>query len=151
MAPGRVLVGMVLSLIAGMVAEIIDRVAQLTQDPYFDAHGVEITPPTDWVRYYILGAVLGLLIGLALGITEGLYSGSRTRFWRAALFGALGGGLCGLIALHGGSILYAMLGGNPTSAAIQTTVGFLHQIFARSLGWALMGMLLGAVGGVPQL
>src|SRR5262245_29517220 len=108
MSPGRVLVGMLLGLAGGVIGEIVDALCHLTQDPVGNAP----VPPVDW-RFYILGAVLGLCIGGGLGITEGLYSGSRTRFSRAAVYGALGGLLCGYLGFGIGGILYQLLGGDP--------------------------------------
>jgi pSer/pThr/pTyr-binding forkhead associated (FHA) protein len=135
---------MVLCLAGGVLAEVIDKVFSLTRD----IEGNGPIPGVDW-NYYILGIALGLCIGLGLGITEGLYSGSRTRFWRAACWGALGGAVSGFVGFGFGGILYGQLGGDPRMQS--TTVGFLQQILARSLGWGLMGMMLGTVGGWPTL
>jgi pSer/pThr/pTyr-binding forkhead associated (FHA) protein len=142
MSPGRVLTGMVLGLVGGILAELVDANPghPLTRDVPGALAGWE---------FYVLGAVLGLFVGTGLGITDGLYTGSRTRFWRALAAGALGGPVCGFVAFGIGGYLYGALGGDAFHA-VHSPADVLQQVIARTSGWALMGLLLGTVGGLPD-
>ena len=100
---------------------------RLTHDPAPN----QPAPPVDW-RFFLLGALLGLCIGVGLAVTDGLYSGSRVKFRRHLLYGALAGPVCGYIAFGLGGMLYSMLGGDPTSNSTNTVGSFLQQMVART-------------------
>src|SRR5437868_11172258 len=131
MSPGRVLATMVMGLAGGVAAELIDLAFHLAHDPQPNQ-----PPPAIGWEYYLLGMVLGLCIGVGLGAADGLYTGSGSKFWRSAAYGAGAGLICGYVAFGIAGELYDLLGGDPTPAATASVGGFLKQIVARTSGWA---------------
>jgi hypothetical protein len=89
-------------------------------------------------RLFVKDAVTGALIGLALGAATGAYQGlfrdrSRARLLHGARVGALLGTAGGVVGLVLGEAVFTLAGGG---------------LFARSLGWAAFGALVGASEGI---
>lgn len=151
MAPGRVLVSIIMGLVGGIVTELIDMAAHLTLDPVKDPVSGQLVVPDPGWRYWVLGLVIGLCYGAALGVVDGIYSGSRAKFWRATLATAVGGMLLGLAGLGIGSLIYGHIGGDPLATGRSNAGVVVLQVLARSIGWAVMGLFVGMVGGLPTL
>lgn len=154
MSPVRVLRGFTLGGIGGVLGWFLIEFLPppFPSPPFrpgaFEAPGAiipSITPTDSGLQ----GIILGLCIGGMLGISEGVAEGTASRF-RRSLFAFLGlGGLGGFLGLYFGQILYGILGGD---GRVPGNVGeFFQQIIARSVGWMLIGLLLGAVFGAPNL
>jgi pSer/pThr/pTyr-binding forkhead associated (FHA) protein len=91
----------------------------------------------------MLGLMLGLCIGGFLGLSEGMAEGTTARFRRVLAWFVGLGAVGGFLGLYFGQQLYtAMRGGNSGV--------FAWELLARSLGWALIGVFLGAIFGVPN-
>jgi hypothetical protein len=86
---------------------------------------------------------VGGMIGMMLAAVEGVQTRSWEKASRAAAIGlgvgAAGGFLGGVI----GQILYGALGGSNSSGPLTG-----QQVFARSVGWALVGVVVGLAQGV---
>lgn len=87
-----------------------------------------------WLAYAFVGSGVGLFIGGMLGAVEGLViKRSASRAIVGAIVGALAGLFSGLIGLLLGEAGFLLIGGG---------------LVARSLGWLLLGLLLGLGEGV---
>lgn len=88
------------------------------------------------VYWYVM---IGLLIGLGLAIAEPVVGhngkSAMLRGFIGAGLGALGGYICSLFI----NDVYLYLGGHNASSS------FVQQIFARGVGWSILGMFL-AIG-----
>jgi hypothetical protein len=83
----------------------------------------------------VVGALIGFFIGLMIGLAEGVLTRNLYRAWRGALLsGALGlaGGAVGLPLAEG---LFQLLGG---------------QAWARAIGWAVFGLLIGLAASLTS-
>lgn len=89
-----------------------------------------------YVRAALIGPLIGVGIGFMVGGTEGIVaSQSLRRFLRGSGFGAAFGALGGLLGLVLGEFIFNLLGGG---------------VWARSVGWSLFGILVGASDGFAQ-
>src|SRR4051812_4695470 len=151
MSPLRVLRGFIFGALGGALGWMLVEFLPLPypfQPARFEAPGAmppEVSPHME----ALLGLALGLAIGGFLGMSEGLSEGTMGRFKRAFWTFILLGPLGGYVGLYFGQYLYAALGGS--GGANVTLTDFFPQLFARSMGWMLLGLLLGACMGVPGL
>ena len=116
--------------------------AWMIVEPVFDESFL-MTAEGRWVTVF-LAAFLGGLIGAGLGAVEGISARLLERALKSAAIGFVIGIVGGVVGLFAGSLLYLALHGGQPGA------GFL-QIFARSLGWAGMGTLIGLARGLYPL
>ncbi|HBE01928.1 MAG: hypothetical protein A2096_07500 [Spirochaetes bacterium GWF1_41_5] len=88
--------------------------------------------------------IMGALIGAFLGGAQGYYTKNRFRMISGSktggIFGLFGGMISGLIA----NFLYGFILSNMQSP------GLFQQMAARTAGWAVFGMLLGAAYGIKE-
>jgi pSer/pThr/pTyr-binding forkhead associated (FHA) protein len=139
----RVLRGLVLGAIGGFLGWVLVELFRLAPDNQRTATMTTVV---------LFGAVIGLLDGLALGVGEGITAGTKPKFQRAVLVGAVAGMLGGVLGLAFGQKFYETL---LTTAGIhrQGEPGFgqfLIQLVARSIGWGLIGTFVGASVGMPS-
>ncbi len=152
MSPIRVLRGLFLGGVGGFLGWLLTEFLPL---PYpfaparFEQPGA-VLPLVHPASMGLLGAVLGIAIGGALGLSEGVGEGTRSRFTRTMLAFLLAGFFGGFLGLSIGQQLYGVLGGNPNTASLGAS-DFLPQLFARALGWALIGLFMGVALGLPNL
>ncbi len=91
------------------------------------------------------GAIYGTFFGLSFGSVDGITAGVNARKWlglaTGAAAGLLGGGLGALV----GQAFYLSLGQYLLQRPDARIAGF---VFARGIGWATMGLFIGAVEGL---
>jgi pSer/pThr/pTyr-binding forkhead associated (FHA) protein len=106
----------------------------------------------------VLGALIGLGIGAALGAAEGLDRGSNAQAQRFALGGAGLGAIGGFLGIRIGQAIYgpweninqSWAAPNPANPLqnISLPLVFLSEIMARTVGWSLIGLLVGGSMGL---
>lgn len=95
------------------------------------------------------GALVGLGIGAGLGVAEGLYGGSLALTGRRILQGAAVGGAGGLVGIVLGQTIYGPWAAiNDSLPTVLAPVHFVMDLLARSVGWAFIGLLIGAGQGL---
>lgn len=85
-------------------------------------------------------AIIALFIGLFLGIGEGVFYGSKEKTVKYALIGA---GVSTVIGLISGFLAQWMY-----SEMLTNSSSDIAAAFVRGLGWAVMGLGIGAAGGL---
>jgi pSer/pThr/pTyr-binding forkhead associated (FHA) protein len=90
-----------------------------------------------------LAICVGGMIGLCLGAVDGIVEGNWRKLGRGVLIGALCGILFGGIGLSAGNAIYNALGG-ANELEHPGLFSFIQQVIARTFGWALLGVGLGA-------
>jgi pSer/pThr/pTyr-binding forkhead associated (FHA) protein len=143
MSSTRVLRGLVLGALGGVLGWLI-----VEPVPYLTTDNIQ---SVDWTAIAILGAIVGAGIGAALGVAEGIVAGTAPKFKRAVMMGALVGAAGGCLGLWIGQAFYggilAMF--RITTQEPRTPFEFFLHLIARTLGWTLLGMLVGLSVGVP--
>ncbi len=114
-----------------------------------------LTPNSDVVDFVAqswLGALLGMGIGAALGAAEGLDRGSNRQAGVYALGGAGVGLLGGFLGIRLGQAIYGPWSGFNTHleafGGAGTLTAFISNVAARTVGWACIGLFVGAAMGV---
>lgn len=103
----------------------------------------------NWASQLVLGAMVGAGIGVGIGAADGLYAGSRQRILRGCIVGGAVGVAGGLVGIHIGQMVFGPLYGlGERLERVQAALSFAVQTGARSIGWALMGMLMGGALGL---
>jgi len=103
----------------------------------------------NWASQLVLGAMVGAGIGIGIGAADGLYAGSRQRIVRGCVVGGAVGIAGGLVGIHLGQMVFGPLYGfGEQLQRVQAALAFAVQTGARSIGWALMGMLMGGALGL---
>ena len=98
-------------------------------------------------KYLLYGAIFGLLLGLLLAVVDTLALGSRRRILETLALGAAIGAAGGWFGLWLGQAVYGAITGSGGNAV--TNAGrFLVLLFARALGYSLIGASVGAAQGV---
>lgn len=105
--------------------------------------------PINYTAQLVLGALVGAGIGVGLGAAEGIYRGSSVQLTRNVAMGAATGLAGGTIGIYFGQAIFGPLysfghGLEHTSLA----ASFAVQLVARAVGWALMGLFMGAAQGL---
>ena len=85
--------------------------------------------------------ILGIFVSVGLSIAEGVVSRNLSSVLKNGVLGAFLGGLGGLIVSLFINRLYNALQGDTTSLSFQ-------QIFARSIGWGVLGAFLAIAPGI---
>lgn len=100
--------------------------------------------------YLLYGAAFGLILGLLLGVADALSLDSARQVAMTvglgAAFGFVGGGL----GLHLGQTVYGWLIGGAASPANETPGHFIGDLFARAIGWGIIGAIVGAAQGAGR-
>jgi hypothetical protein len=91
------------------------------------------------------GALFGLVFGAFFASAEGIISGNKRRIRRATLVGAGIGLLGGILGFLAGQAALFILGEMVFGRAREVTVYGLP--LARAIGWALLGLFVGAAEG----
>jgi pSer/pThr/pTyr-binding forkhead associated (FHA) protein len=105
--------------------------------------------PVNYTSQMVLGALVGAGIGVGLGAAEGIYRGSRQQLRLWSVLGGFVGVIGGLVGIYIGQMVFG-----PTYAfgeklsSFSAVAGFAVQTAARAVGWALMGMIIGAAQGL---
>ncbi len=88
--------------------------------------------------------LLGLLIGLGLAVAEPIVGHNEKsaviRGFIGAMLGAIGGYICSLFI----NDIYHFFGGG------QSTSSFMKQMFARGIGWSILGAFLAIAPGIAM-
>lgn len=92
------------------------------------------------------GAVYGGLFGLAFGSVEGVAGGVSARKWIGLAVGVVIGLAGGAVGALGGQAIYLAIGQYLLQAGADR--GAVGLPLARGLGWALMGLIIGAGEGL---
>lgn len=128
---------MVQMLIAGLIGGLA---AWISTEPWTHDDGQVSDFMTAMTETLLFTALIGAMVGAALGSVEGLLSGVFAKMAKGAgigfLIGALGGAIAGVL----GQLVYGFLTDRNDT--------FLYQVFARTVGWALIGMGIGLAQGV---
>ena len=93
---------------------------------------------------FILTLTVGGCIGLFLGAVDGIVSADKKKILTGLAVGAFAGIVLGSIGLQLGSLIYNLLGGSNIQSQTPNIFTFALQVFARSMGWAMMGVGFGA-------
>ncbi len=88
----------------------------------------------------IWGGIVSFIISLSFGVVGGWLNRSYERMWKDGLRQGLYGALGGAVGSFFGQLVYGELGGGYVSS-------LATQIFARTLGWALLGLGIGFANG----
>ncbi len=93
---------------------------------------------------FILTLTVGGCIGLFLGAVDGIVSADKKKILTGLAVGAFAGIVLGSVGLQLGSLIYNLLGGSNIQSQTPNIITFSLQVFARSMGWAMMGVGFGA-------
>jgi pSer/pThr/pTyr-binding forkhead associated (FHA) protein len=148
----RVLLHLLAGALGGFVIWMIaEPSAWLTPD---NPLGYDI----NYTAQSVLGALLGLGIGAALGAAEGWDRGSLRQTWIYAAMGAGIGLMGGFFGIRMGQGVYGpwetfnvhLQTPNPANPLqpVLLPVVFISEVLARSVGWSLIGLLVGGSMGL---
>lgn len=112
---------------------------------------VLIGPSIPGYGFYLLyGALFGLILGLLLGVVESMWLDSRRQAGLLLALSGLTGFVGGGLGLHIGQSVWGMLAPSNPEAAAGSPGLFFTTLFARALGYALVGGLVGAALGASR-
>ena len=137
----RNLIGGVAGAIAGWI--IVEPWPWLTTDP---SPG-NPDPPVSMAATAVLGLIVGGAMGAGLGAAEGVNSGSQKQLARSLAIGLLVGLAGGLVGIYFGQLFYGAVSPG-TRGEMTGLLDFLRQIVARTVGWAIWGLLIGTAQGI---
>lgn len=139
----RILVGLIAGTIGGFLGWFLQEnlIRHEVIKDVLTGH-VQIVPLTEGqVRTLVF--CVGGLIGLFLGTVDGIVEGNRRKLGQGIVIGAVAGIFVGYVGFFVGGYLYNLLGGGDTANRLGM-LSFARQVIARTLGWAMMGLALGA-------
>ena len=110
----------------------------------FDKH----QPADIMVANTEIGLLAGLLIGGMLGAADALWTRSPKAARRALWAGCLAGAAGGFLGITIGQTAFDVLSPDPK---VHTMAAFAIRVFARAIGWTIVGAGLGAAQGIPTL
>ena len=144
----NLLAGGLAGLLAWALTDATGWFADVFQAHYLVRSGLFGDP-----KFLLYGAIFGLLLGLLLGLIDSLSLGSARQAQRLLTLSALAGFIGGYVGLAiGQSVfggLYSLSHANPNDPNL--SVGqFLVILLARSLGWALIGGVVGTAQGLAR-
>ena len=91
----------------------------------------------------VLALCVGGLTGMFLGSVEGIADRNPRKVLTGIAGGAVAGFFLGFIGLFLGNIVFAVLGGT-NGLGNSDFLSFSRQVVARTLGWAMLGLGIGA-------
>ena len=144
----------ILSLVVGTLSAMLAWI-MIDFTPLYSMTSGVVTYGSIWqvtAAQVPLAAIFGMLVGLGLGFVNGLSSGSRSQLKRNMAWGIFYGILGGVLGIYFGQLIYGPLHRDPGSVAPGSLLGplvFLSNVFARAIGWGLIGLFLGASQGFP--
>jgi hypothetical protein len=147
---GRTLQGLWSGASAGLVAWLLIEKTGWFNRLLFNTEGIAAGSHVYWLQA-ALGGLFGLTV--AVGVCLGDWREPRSNEARARLLVLSGitGMFGGLIGMLAGFWVYNLI--VPASAAVTpgpTTRQVLDGLLARSIGWAIVGMSIGAAQGIPR-
>jgi pSer/pThr/pTyr-binding forkhead associated (FHA) protein len=92
----------------------------------------------------VLALCVGGLTGMFLGAVDGIAERSPRKLAIGIAGGAAAGFFLGFIGLFVGNIVYSLLGGTNSLNGGGDFLAFIRQVIARTLGWAMLGLGIGA-------
>ena len=98
-------------------------------------------------KFLLYGALFGLLLGLMLAVVESLSIGSQRRLIQTLALGAGIGAVGGWVGLSLGQSVFGVIVGSG-SEEVSSPGRFFVLLFARALGYALIGAIVGAAQGI---
>jgi len=98
-------------------------------------------------KFLLYGALFGLLLGLMLAVVDSLSIGSQRRLIQTLALGAGIGAVGGWVGLWLGQSVFGVIVGSG-SEEITSTGRFFVLLFARAIGYSLIGAIVGAAQGV---
>jgi pSer/pThr/pTyr-binding forkhead associated (FHA) protein len=137
-----------LNLIAGAIAGVLAwALTDLTGwFPYLNSQA-EITAFNPQFVFY--GAIFGLMLGVMLGVVEALSLDSQRQMAAALGFGAGIGFVGGAIGLPFAQTVYSFLSPSGLADSASPLV-FFQTLFARAIGYAVVGAIVGASQGASR-
>lgn len=128
------LVGLVGSLIGFFLVEIVNFNRALASTNSFVATMITI-------------AAFGICFGAVMGGAEGFFRKNKTRLYYGLKVGAILGLISGIISGFIAQFIYNFI----LSAFIEQSVPSLTVVmFARTVGWCILGLLLGTAYGIKE-
>jgi len=135
------LVGLIAGAIGGFLGYLLQE-SQINYSAFIHINGRVEDMPAWAVRTLIF--CVGGAIGLFLGTVDGIVEGNPRKLLRGLLLGTVSGIFLGGIGFYLGNLFFSLLGGNPAVPQETGMFSFIHLIIARSFGWSMLGLALGA-------
>lgn len=132
-------------IIAGAVGALIGWAIIEPIDALTPRGGIEVI---NYGAMVALGLIVGFCIGTALGIAEVLSGLPMKDAGRAVGAGGLVGAAGGMLGLAFGQAFYGPLARIGTDVGTPAFIGFMLVLIGRSVGWALIGLFIGATQGI---
>lgn len=106
--------------------------------------------PVNYFSQSVLGALVGGFITAGIGLAEALLRGGARRQIQQQALGGLGIGLVGgFVGVGIGQLIYGRWAGlSDLLRAWLAPLGFANELLSRTVGWALLGALIGLAGGL---
>ena len=132
--------------LAGVLAWVLTDLTGWFTD-IFQPHRMVVSGLFGDPKYLLYGTLFGLLLGLMLAVVDSLSIGSQRRLIQTLALGAGIGAVGGWVGLSLGQSVFGTIVGNG-SEEITSPGRFFVLLFARALGWSLIGGTVGAAQGV---
>ena len=143
----------ILNLIAGAVAGLLAwALTDLTgwfASELHDQHQL-VPGQFDYGLFLLYGALFGLILGLLLGVVDALTLDSRRQMGLTLALGGLIGFFGGALGLHLGQSVWALLAPQNSMEANGSPALFFRVLFARAVGYAIVGAVVGAAQGASR-
>ncbi|OKH31541.1 hypothetical protein NIES2119_28450 [[Phormidium ambiguum] IAM M-71] len=128
------LVGLVGSLIGFVLVEIVNfNRALATTNPL--------------IATMITIGAFGICFGAVMGSAEGFFRKNKTRLYYGLKVGAILGLISGVISGFIAQIIYSSI---LSAFAVQSVPSLSVVMFARTIGWCILGLLLGVAYGIKE-
>lgn len=129
-----ILVGLVGSLIGLFLVEIVNFNRSLaTTNPL--------------IATMITIGVFGMCFGAVMGGAEGFFRKNKTRLYYGLKVGAILGLISGILSGFIAQIIYSSI---LSAFAVQSIPSLSVVMFARTVGWCILGLLLGVAYGIKE-
>ncbi len=144
----------VMSLMAGAFAALLAWVCIDFNPWYHLPQSFDAASLYEQVRRQLTVTLFfGCFVGAALGLVNGMFSSSGLMTRRYVGWGLAIGAVAGLLGLYFGQMffgaIYAVAESMARARPLTAPVAFVLQVFARAIGWALIGLFVGIAQGVP--
>lgn len=144
----NLLAGGLAGILAWALTDLTGWFASIFQTNYLVRGGLFGDP-----KFLLYGALFGLLLGLLLGIVDALSLDSARQMQRLLILSGIVGFVGGYLGLAVGQgvygPIYQLSGAKPDDPNLSSGQYFVILI-ARSLGWALIGGIVGAAQGAGR-